>query len=158
MLLEANQKGAVVEHEEVSTAMVVAVALHGLAICAATAGAVLATDSETYEQATWLIGGDPPGRFVALGIIYVLCLAAFAAFSALDFVSYRVEEVTITGIGLAFGGIACILGGVFCAVAALAFTSAVFWLWLIAFFASCIVYALQCAGVVVGLVRVAPAR
>ena len=58
--------------------------------------------------------------------------------------------------GVAFGGIATILGGGFLIVAALALTPAAYWLFAIAFFANAIVYALQCAGIVTGLLRDMP--
>ena len=141
--------------EEASSAMVLGVVLHGLAIITAVAGVVIASDRDAYVQPSFLIGKDPPGRFIALGIIYVLCVVAFTVFTVLE-THYRVESSTITGIGLAFGGIGAVLGGGFAVVASFACSSAVFWLWVIAFFAVVIVYAMQCAAVVVALVRVSP--
>ena len=145
-----------VEEEDGPTAMILAVVLHAFAICTAIVGVVLVADRETFEQPSLLLNNDPPGRFVGLGVVYVLCLIAFAAISAMDVCSYQLRSMAVTGIGLAFGGVSAILGGVFCVVAALALSEAAYWLFLLAFFSSTIVYALQCAGIVTGLLRDLP--
>ena len=145
-----------VEEEDSSVAMVLAVVLHGFAICTAIVGVVLTSDRETFEQSSLLLGNDPPGRFVGLGVVYILCLIAFAVISAMDVCNYQLRSMAVTGIGLAFGGVCSILGGVFCVVASLALSAAAYWLFLLAFFSTAIVYALQCAGIITGLLRDLP--
>lgn len=144
------------DEEEASTAMILAVLLHGLAICTAIAGVVLVADRDSWAQPSLLIGNDPPGRVVALGVVYVLCQVAFAFFSAMDVHTYQLQSMAVTGIGVAFGGISTILGGAYTVVAALALSAASFWLFVIAFLSTAIVYALQVAGIVVGLLRDMP--
>jgi len=139
--------------EEASTALILAVLLHGVAICTAIAGVVLVADRDSWTQPSLLIGNDPPGRVVALGVVYVLCQVAFAFFSAMDVYTYQLQSMAVTGIGVAFGGVSTILGGAYTVLAALALNVASFWLFVIAFLTTAIVYALQCAGIVTGLLR-----
>ena len=142
--------------EEASSALIVAVILHGLAICTSIAGVVMTSDRDNWVQSSLLIGSDPPGRLIALGVVYVLCLVAFAFFSAVDVYSYQLRSMAVTGIGVAFGGTSTIFGGSFSVVAALALNSSAFWLYVIAFFSTAIVYALQCSGIITGLLRDMP--
>ena len=81
--------------EEASTAMVLAVLLHGVALCAGGVGVALVADRDTYEQPSFLIGNDPPGRLVSLGIVFVLAQIAFAIFSAMDVCNYQLRSMAV---------------------------------------------------------------
>ena len=151
-----NEKQMAAAEEEASTVTILAVLLHGLAICASIAAVVLTADRDSFEQTTFLIGNDPPGRLIGLGVVYILCQVAFAIFSAIDVHTYQLRSVAVTGVGVAFGGVSTILGGAFTLFAAFALNASTYWLFVIAFFCGAIVYAMQCAGIITGLLRDMP--
>lgn len=150
---EPNASGA---QSSQSSGLGLVVLIHVATILLGVLAAVYVGDSKRWANESLLIGGDVPGRIVAVGAIFALCILATSLLALVDSQLHLGTSIAILGATMALQCVSVGLGAALSVLAALAMDEVSFWLVFAAFTGACITMGTQAGAIISTLIKQSP--